>query len=48
MRRVIHAHDPNLYLDYAGRQASAAPAAGYMSIHLEEQQKFIDDALTVK
>jgi 2-oxoglutarate dehydrogenase E1 component len=48
MRRVIHAHDPNLYLDYAGRQASAAPAAGYMSTHLEEQNKFINDALTVK
>jgi 2-oxoglutarate dehydrogenase E1 component len=48
MRRVIHAHNPDLYLDFVGRAASAAPAAGYMSIHLEEQQKFIDEALTVK
>ncbi len=48
MRRVIHAHNPNLMVDYVGRDPSAAPAAGYMSIHLEEQQRFIAQALTVK
>lgn len=47
MRRVVHDHDPKLYLDYVGRDASAAPAAGYMSIHLEEQQRFINAALSV-
>ncbi len=47
MRRVIHEHDKNLYVNYVGRPASAAPAAGYMSLHIEEQNKFIDEALTV-
>lgn len=47
MRRVLHQHNPNLMLNYAGRDPSAAPAAGYMSLHLEEQKKFINDALTI-
>jgi 2-oxoglutarate dehydrogenase E1 component len=29
-----------------GREASAAPAGGYMSAHLEEQEKFINEALS--
>ncbi|MEP0201906.1 MAG: 2-oxoglutarate dehydrogenase E1 component [Halioglobus sp.] len=45
MRRVIHRHKVDVYLRYVGREASAAPAAGYMALHLEQQQKFIDDAL---
>lgn len=45
MRRVIHEHNPNLYLNYAGREASAAPAGGYMSTHLEQQEKFVKEAL---
>jgi 2-oxoglutarate dehydrogenase E1 component len=45
MRRVIHLHDENLYLRYLGREASAAPAAGYMALHLEQQDKFINEAL---
>jgi 2-oxoglutarate dehydrogenase E1 component len=32
-------------LEYAGRPASAAPAAGYMSLHMEQQEKLITDAL---
>lgn len=35
------------YLTYAGRQASAAPAVGYMSVHVKEQQALITQALTV-
>jgi 2-oxoglutarate dehydrogenase E1 component len=34
-----------LYLDYAGRDASASPAAGYMALHLEQQEQLIKDAL---
>ncbi len=33
-------------LDYAGRSASASPAAGYMSVHLREQQELVNEALT--
>jgi 2-oxoglutarate dehydrogenase E1 component len=33
-------------LNYAGRDGSAAPASGYMSVHLDEQKKFINEALT--
>lgn len=45
MRHVLGKTHPGLVLDYVGRAASAAPAAGYMSVHLEEQQAFIDKAL---
>jgi len=45
MRRVVHRLDPKLFLDYAGREASASPAAGYMALHLEQQEQLIKDAL---
>ena len=45
MRRVIHKHKPTLYLEYAGRDASASPAAGYMALHVAQQQKLISEAL---
>ncbi len=45
MRRVVHLLSPEIYLDYAGRDASASPAAGYMALHLEQQEKLIKDAL---
>ncbi|WP_185268493.1 2-oxoglutarate dehydrogenase E1 component [Halopseudomonas xiamenensis] len=46
MRRVLAQHSvSNLYLDYAGREASAAPAGGYPSVHAEEQAKLLQDAL---
>ena len=48
IRHVVDQLHPDMYLDYIGRDASAAPAAGYMSAHLEEQNKFIEEALTVK
>lgn len=35
-------------LTYAGRTASAAPAVGYMSVHVKEQQALVNDALTIK
>ena len=46
MRNVIQRTHPQLHLSYVGRESSAAPAAGYMSVHLEEQKKFIDEALS--
>ncbi|EAR09637.1 2-oxoglutarate dehydrogenase E1 component [Reinekea blandensis] len=45
MRRVLHSVGENLYLRYAGRDASASPAAGYMSLHLEQLEKFLNDAI---
>jgi 2-oxoglutarate dehydrogenase E1 component len=46
MRNAMQRHDSSLQLSYAGRIGSAAPASGYMSVHLEEQKQFIDEALT--
>jgi 2-oxoglutarate dehydrogenase E1 component len=45
MRRVIHSHREDIYLRFVGREASAAPAAGYMALHLEQQNKLIGEAL---
>ncbi|WP_111642052.1 2-oxoglutarate dehydrogenase E1 component [Marinimicrobium alkaliphilum] len=47
MRRVIGETHPKINLEYVGRAPSAAPASGYMSVHLEEQKRFIDEALSV-
>ena len=47
MRRVMYSHLEHIYLGYVGRDASAAPAAGYMALHLEQQQRFINEALTL-
>jgi 2-oxoglutarate dehydrogenase E1 component len=45
MRRVIQKPFPGLYLEYAGREASAAAAAGYMSLHVRQQEKLVHSAL---
>ena len=47
MRRVVQRLKPGTYLNYAGRDASAAPAAGYMALHLSQMEKFIKEALGV-
>ncbi|CBL45143.1 2-oxoglutarate dehydrogenase, E1 subunit [gamma proteobacterium HdN1] len=48
MRRVTQMHDNKPYLNYAGRKPSAAPAAGYMSMHVEEQRQLVADAFTIQ
>ncbi len=35
-------------LRYAGRPASASPAVGYTSVHLEQQKALVDDALNIE
>jgi 2-oxoglutarate dehydrogenase E1 component len=45
MRRVIQRHKVDVYLRYVGREPSAAPAAGYMALHVQQMQDFIDEAL---
>lgn len=47
LRRSIGNHNRNLVLEYAGRDASAAPACGYASMHAEQQEKLLQDAFTV-
>ncbi len=48
MRRAIADLNPTLHLEYAGRDASASPAAGYMALHLQQQEQLIRDALDLK
>ena len=45
MRRVILAHNENLYLVYAGRASFAAPAGGYSATHAQRQARLVNDAL---
>lgn len=47
MRNAAHTVNPKLYLKYAGRPASAAPASGYSSVHAEEQTRLVNDAFEV-
>jgi 2-oxoglutarate dehydrogenase E1 component len=47
MRRVASTHKKTLFLQYAGREGSAAPACGYASMHAEQQEKLLQDAFTV-
>ena len=47
MRNALHRHNPKLYLQYAGRDASAAPACGHMSVPIEEQKKLVNDAFEI-
>ena len=47
MRRSLTNHKKGLVLEYAGREASAAPACGYASMHAEQQEKLLQDAFTV-
>ncbi|MEM7098322.1 MAG: 2-oxoglutarate dehydrogenase E1 component [Pseudomonadota bacterium] len=45
LRRVVLSHNEDLYLVYAGRDAFAAPAVGYASVHAEQQAQLVSDAL---
>ncbi|MCH8497198.1 MAG: 2-oxoglutarate dehydrogenase E1 component [Marinobacter sp.] len=47
MRAALHRLSPKLYLEYAGREASAAPACGYLSVHIEEQKKLVNEAFEI-
>ena len=45
MRRVLQELPSRIYLEYAGRDASASPAAGYTALHLEQQEQLLRQAL---
>ncbi|MCW8108557.1 2-oxoglutarate dehydrogenase E1 component [Alteromonas ponticola] len=36
------------HLRYAGREAAASPAVGYVSVHNQQQKALVEDALTIK
>jgi 2-oxoglutarate dehydrogenase E1 component len=42
---LAHMHDEQT-LFYAGRPSSASPAVGYYSVHIEEQQRLVKEAIT--
>ena len=44
-RRVVARHDASLQVNYAGREAFAAPAAGYLHLHNERQRRLVNEAL---
>jgi 2-oxoglutarate dehydrogenase E1 component len=48
MYRVLNKLERQVPLQFAGRISSAAPAAGYMSTHVEEQNQLVAQALTVE
>lgn len=48
MRRVLKEINEKIYLRYAGRKSSAAPAAGHISVHVEEQNQLINQAFDVE
>jgi 2-oxoglutarate dehydrogenase E1 component len=43
-RKVVDQLNPKLEVRYAGREASASPAAGYAALHLKEQKQLINEA----
>ena len=43
--RSCHTAHPGTLLQFAGRKPSASPAAGYMALHIREQESLINDAL---
>ena len=45
MRRALDRLGSDLGVRYVGREASAAPAAGYMALHLKQQEALINEAL---
>ena len=47
MRRVTHTYQPSIELQYAGRIASASPACGYASMHAEQQEQLLQEALSI-
>jgi len=47
IKNVIRRKHPGFQLTYAGRDASASPAAGYMALHLAQQEKLVRQALGI-
>ena len=48
INRVKNKVKPEWEVQYAGRDSSASPAAGYMALHLKQLEEFICDALDLQ
>ena len=44
MRNAIDQYDSSIFLNYAGRGHSAAPAVGYLALHIEQQEALVAQA----
>ena len=42
---MLDTEDKQYEISYAGREASASPAAGYAALHLAQQKQLIEEAL---
>jgi 2-oxoglutarate dehydrogenase E1 component len=47
LKNVVDRHDSSLPLKFAGRAASASPAAGSMSLHVAQQEALIKEAFEI-
>ena len=47
LRRVLAMIAPALDLEFSGRASSAAPAAGHMALHLQQQDALVAEALGI-
>jgi 2-oxoglutarate dehydrogenase E1 component len=45
MRNVLQRHNPALHLHGVGRPHAAAPAVGHISVHIEQQDALVNEAL---
>jgi 2-oxoglutarate dehydrogenase E1 component len=45
MRNVLQRHNPALHLGGVGRPHAAAPAVGHISVHIEQQDALVNEAL---
>ena len=47
IRRVLNENFPEIWLEYSGREASAAAATGHLGLHQSQQKHFVDEALNM-
>ena len=45
MRHALARHNSSIHLEGVGRPHAAAPAVGYISVHLEQQEKLVNEAI---
>ena len=48
MQHILEQHFKGVVLKHVTRDASAAPAVGYLSVHIEQQAQLVAQALNEK